>query len=187
MWKLASHIPLALMGVLAMVACHSAPRDEATQPESAQVVRESLKALYMECSAARPRSVEQQKLVLRMTEEASNGKELLLALRAAVGVFPASADLQTQRAESHLHSIVAAKMMKFGTLDQLIECAMSYAVNREDSQPFVERMFRLADQIHDARVWYRIRLAAFHLNAGDMAQQAQAKGDLLAGKQENPQ
>jgi hypothetical protein len=185
MWKLVGRIPLALMVALALASCHTAPQDASNPPESAQAIRESLKTLYMDCSAAPPGSIAQQKLVLRMAEKASNGKELLLTLRAVVGVFPESADRETQRAESHLRSIITAKMMKLATLDQLIECAMRDAINREDAQPFVQHMFRLADQIHDARVWYRIQLAAFHLNASDLAQQAQAKGDLLAGKQEN--
>ena len=187
MWKRSSDIPLALLVALAMASCHTAPQDAANEPESAQVISESLKDLYMTCSTAAPQSVEQQNLVLQMARQASNGKELLLVMRAAIGVFPAHAGARAQSAESRLRSIVAAKMMKLGTLDQLIECAMRYAVNPEDSQPFVERMFRLADKVGEARVWYRIRLAAVHLNASELARQAQAKGELLASKQEGPQ
>jgi hypothetical protein len=182
MWKRPIDIPLALLVALAMASCHTAPQDAANEPESAQVISESLKGLYMTCSAAAPQSVEQQNLVLQMAREASNGKELLLVMRAAIGVFRAHAV-----AESRLRSIVAAKMIKLGTLDQLIECAMRYPVNPEDAQPYVERMFRLADKVGEARVWYRIRLAAVHLNASDLARQAQAKGELLASKQEGPQ
>jgi len=181
------HIPLALMVALTMAGCHNALQEPANLPESAQVIRDSLKTLYMDASAAPPRSVAQQRLVLKMAREASNGKELLLTLRAAVGVFPEGADAGAESTESHLRSIIAAKMMKLGTLDQLIECAMRYPINRGDSQPFVARMFRLADQVRDARVWYRIRLAALHLNASEMAGQAQTRGELLAGKRESPQ
>ena len=77
----------------------------------------------MAASAAAPQSVAQQKVILRMAEKASNGKELLLVMRAAVGVFPAGAGSQEQRAESPVRSIVTAKMMELGTLDQLIEYA----------------------------------------------------------------
>lgn len=163
-----------------MVSCHTAPRDAANSPESAQVIGESLKALYIACSQAPHQSVAQQKLVLRMAREASNGKELLLAMRAAVGVFPARTGAPAGNAESHLRSVVVAKMMKLAALDQLIEYAIEYPVNPEDARPFVQRMFQLADSIPDARMWYRIKLAAFHLNAGDLAEQAQAKGALLA-------
>lgn len=122
-----------------------------------------------------------------MVEEASNGKELLLALRAGVGVFPEQPDTAARKLEHRLRAVSAAKMMRFGTLGQLIACALQYPVNQEDAQPYVQRMFRLAAGVRDAGEWHRLELAAFHLNAGDYARQAHAKGDLLAGRQENPQ
>ena len=97
-----------------------------------------------------------------MAEKASNGKELLLTMRAAVGAFPAGTGSQENPAESQVRSIVTAKMMEFGTLDQLIEHATQYSVNPESARPFVQRMFQLAGQNSDTRVWYRIRLAASH-------------------------
>jgi len=187
MWKLAQNIPLALMAASILFSCHTAPREAANPEESAQTIRDSVKALYMEASAATPHSVAQQKLLLKMAQESLSGAELLLTLRAAVGVFPPGPDAETQRAERQLRAIIADKLIKAGTLDQLIECAMRYPINQQDAQPFVQRIWRLADQVHDARVWDRIRLAAFHLNARDMAQQAQLRIDLLSGRQEKPQ
>jgi len=112
-----------------------------------------------------------------MAEKASNGKELLLTMRAAEGVFPADSD-----SRSRVYTVVTAKMMKLGTLDQLIEYATQYSVNPESTRALVQRMFQLGGEKSDPRVWYRIRLAAFHLKVGDLAQQAQARGDQLAGR-----
>ena len=81
-----------------------------------------------------------------------------------------------------MRSIVTAKMMDLGTLDQLIEYAMQYTVNPESARPFVQRMFQLGDANSDPRLWYRIRAAAFRLKAGDLERLAQAKGDQLAGR-----
>jgi len=117
-----------------------------------------------------------------MAKKASNGKELLLAMRAAVGVFPVDTKSQELPAESQVHSIVTAKMMELGTLDQLIEYAMQYSVDPESARPFVQRMFQLGDENPDPRVWYRIRAAAFHLKVGELERQAQARGDQLAGR-----
>jgi succinylarginine dihydrolase len=116
-----------------------------------------------------------------MAEKASNGKELLLVMRAAVGVFPAGT-AQAQSAESKVRSIVTAKMMELATLDQLIEYAMQYPVNPESARPFVERMFQLGGEKSDSRVWYRIRVAASRLKVGDLERQAQTRGDRLAGR-----
>ena len=136
----------------------------------------------MAASTAPPQSPAQQKVILRMAEKASNGKELLLVMRAAVGVFPAGTASQEQRAESQVRSIVTAKMMEFGTLDQLIEYATQYSVNPESARPFVQRMFQLGGENSDPRVWYRIRVAALRLKVGDLERQAQARGDQLAGR-----
>jgi len=182
MWKLRACTWLGTAVALVLPSCHTASSEEAAQTESQQVISESLKELYMACSAAPPQSPAQQKLVLRMAEKASNGKELLLVMRAAVGVFPASQNSSGQTSESRLRSIVAAKMMRLAALNQLIEYAMRYSVNPEDARPFAQRMFQLADKNPDPQVWYRIQLAAYHLNAGDLERQAQAKGDQLAGR-----
>jgi hypothetical protein len=152
------------------------------QPEAEQVVSAALKKLYMAAAAAPPQSPAQQKVILQMAEKASNGKELLLAMRAAVGAFPAGTGSQENPAESQVRSIVTAKMMELGTLDQLIECATQYSVNPESARPFVQRMFQLAGQNTDPRVWYRIKVAAAHLKVSDLERQAQARGDQLAGK-----
>jgi hypothetical protein len=152
------------------------------QPEAEQVVSAALKKLYMAAAAATPQSQAQQKVILQMAEQAWNGKELLLVMRAAVGAFPASTGSREHSAESQVSSIVTAKMMEHGTLDQLIECATQYSVNPESARPFVQRMFQLASQSSDPRVWYRIRVAASHLKVGDLERQAQARGDRLAGR-----
>jgi hypothetical protein len=162
-WNLASGSPAASNGAV-------------PQPEAEQVVSAALKKLYMAAAAAAPQSPAQQKVILQMAEQASNGKELLLVMRAAVGAFPAGA------AESHVRSIVTAKMMELGTLDQLIEYATQYSVNPESARPLVQRMFQLGDRSTDRRVWYRIRVAASHLKVGDLERQAQARGDQLAGR-----
>jgi len=171
-----------------LVACNlasckpAAKKAVAPVPEAEQVVGTTLKELYMAASVAAPQSPAQQKLILRMAEKASNGEELMLVMRAAVGVFPAGAGSQEQHAESQVRSIVTAKMMKLGTLDQLIEYATQYSVNPESARPFVQRMFQLGDQNSDPREWYLIRVAAFRLKVGDLARQAQARGDQLAGR-----
>ena len=81
-----------------------------------------------------------------------------------------------------MRSIVTAKMMEHGTLDQLIEYASQYSVKPESARPFVQRMLQLADRDSDRRVWYRIRVVASRLKVGDLERQAQARGDQLAGR-----
>ena len=151
-------------------------------PEAEQVVSEALKELYMAASAADPQSPAQQKVILRMAEKASNGKELLLVMRAAVGVFPADTGWQEQQAESQVSSLVTAKMMELGTLDQLIEYATQYFVDPGRARPFVQRMFQLGSENSDPREWYLIRATAFRLKVGDLGRDAQARGDRLAGR-----
>ena len=146
-------------------------------PESEQVVSAALKELYMAASQAPPQSLAQQKVILQMAEKASSGKELLLVMRAAVGVFPAATGSQEQSAESQVLSIVTAKMMELGTLDQLIDYATRYSVDPESARPFVQRMFQLGGESSDPRVWYRIRVAASRLKVGDLERQAQARGN----------
>jgi hypothetical protein len=176
MWKLRACTWLGAAAALVLPSCHTASKEVATS-ESQQVIGQSLKQLYMACSTAPPQSPAQQKLVLQMVDEASNGKELLLVMRAAEGVFPAG-----QAKETRVRSIVAAKMMRAGTLNQLIEYARLYSVNPEDARPFAERMFQLADQNRNPQTWYGIKLAAYHLKVGDLERQAQAKGDQLTGR-----
>jgi hypothetical protein len=183
MWKRFYGVPVVVMVAWTLASCNTVPSNGAAPvPESEQVVSADLKELYMAASVAAPQSVAQQKVILRMAEKASNGKELLLVMRAAVGVFPASAGSQEQRGESTVRSIVTAKMMALGTLDQLIEYATEYSVNPESARPLVQRMFQLEGEQSDPRLWYRIRVAAFHLKVGDLGQQAQARGDQLAGR-----
>ena len=183
MWKGFRGVPVVVMAAWTLASCNTAAKDAAVpQPETEQVVSADLKKLYMAAAAATPQSAAQQKVILQMAEKASNGKELLLVMRAAVGVFPASAGPRELRAESQIRSMVTAKMMRLGTLDQLIEYAMQYSVNPESARPFVQRMFQLGDRNTDRRVWYRIRVAASHLKVGDLERQAQARGDQLASR-----
>jgi hypothetical protein len=183
MWKCFRGVPVVVMVAWSLASCNTAASNAPTPaPEAEQVVSADLTALYMVASGAVPRSVAQQQVILRMAEKASNGKELLLVMRAAVGVFPASTGSQELRAESQVRSIVTAKMMKFGTLGQMTEFATRYSVNPESARPFVQRMFQLGGEKSDPRVWYRIRLAAFHLGVGDLERQAQTRGDQLAGR-----
>jgi hypothetical protein len=166
MWKRLRSAPLVAVAACTLASCGAA-RNQAAAPvsEADQAVSSGIKDLYMAVSAAPPRSAEQQKAVLRMAAKASNGKELFLAMRAADGVFPPG-----------------AKMMSVGTLGQLIEYATAYPVNPESARPLAERMFQLGAGESDARVWYRIRVAAFHLKLEDFEREAQAKGDELARK-----
>ena len=183
MWKRLRGVPVIVLVAWNLASCDAVARKAAVPvPEGEQFVGEALKDLYVAASLAAPQSPAQQKVILRMAEKASNGKELLLVMRAAVGVFPAGAGSQEQHAESQARSIVTAKMMELGTLDQLIEYAMQYSIDPESAGPFVQRMFQLGDENSDPRVWYRIRAAAFRLKAGDLERQAQARGDQLAGR-----
>lgn len=151
-------------------------------PESEQVISEALKEHYMLVSKAPPQSGAQQKAVLRMARKASNGKELLLVMRAAVGVFPPGAGLQ----ESELCSMVTARMMELGTLDQLLDYASRYSVDPASAVPYVHRMFQLGEGNSDPRVWRRIGLTASRLDLDDLARHAQAKVDQLAGRKAVP-
>jgi hypothetical protein len=182
MRKLVGYVPLAVMAAWTLASCSGSKQAEAVQRESEQVVGEALKDLYMACSVAAPQSAEQQKIVAQMADKASNGKELLLVMRAAVGVFPATAGGQGLPAELRVRSVVTSKMMKVATLDQMIEYSTQYPVDPDSSRRYVQRMFQLGDQNSDARTWYRIKLAASRLHVGDMAEQAQSKGDLLKDK-----
>ena len=176
-------VPLVVMVTLNLASCQNAARRAAAPtPEADQAIRESLKDLYMKASAAAPQSAEQQKVVLRMAEKASNGKELLLVMRAAVGVFPAAARQQDRLQESRLHSTVANKMIQLATLDQLLAYESQYAVDPESARQFVERMVQLGESTSDPRVWYRIRAAASHLKVNDLERQGHARGEQLAGR-----
>ena len=181
MWKRFRGVPVVVLVAWSLASCGAARKAAAPVPEDAQRVGDALKDLYVAASLAAPQSPAQQKVILRMAEKASNGKELLLSMRASVGVFPGAAGSREQTVESQARSIVTAKMMELGTLDQLIEYAMQYPVAPESVRPFVQRMFQLGDANSDPRLWYRIRTAALRLRAGDLVQQAQARGDQLAG------
>jgi hypothetical protein len=183
MWKCFRGVPVVVMAAWSLASCNTAASNAtAPVPEAEQVVGADLKGLYMDASGAPPHSAAQQQVILRMAEKASNGKELMLTMRAAVGVFPAGTGSQEQPAEKQMRSLVTAKMMKLGTLDQLIEYGTQYPVNPESARPFVQRMFQLGGEQSDPRLWYRIRVAAFHLGVGDLERQAQARGDQLAGR-----
>ena len=182
MWKRFRGVPVIVLIAWNLASCDAVARRAATPvPEAQQLVGQTLKDLYVAASLAAPQSPAQQKVILRMADKASNGKELLLVMRAAVGVFPDGAGSQEQAAQGQVRSIVTAKMMEVGTLDQLVEYAMQYSVSPERARPYVQRMFQLGDENSDPRVWYRIRAAAFRLKAGDLERQAQARGDQLAG------
>jgi hypothetical protein len=165
-----------------LTACHGAPKVARVKPEAEQVISEAMKGLYMSASSAPPQSPQQQKIILRMAETASNGKELLMVMRAAVGVFPPGAGPVEQATEKKVRSLVTAKMMQAGTLDQLVDYAAQYPVDPETSQPFVERLFQLGEGNPDARAWYRIRATASRLKLAGLERRAQARGDELAGK-----
>ena len=179
MWKRFLGAPAVVLAAFSMASCSTAAKKATTPvPETEQVIAASLKDLYMTASKAAPQSAAQQKVVLTMAEKASNGKELLLAMRAGVGVFPADAEPR----EAQVRAIVTAKMIELGTLDQMIEYATRYPVDEQSARPFVERMFQLASNNSNPREWYRIRVIARRLKVGDLEEQAQARGDQLAGR-----
>ena len=154
----------------------------APQPETEQVVSAELKKLYMAVAAATPQSAEQQELIRQMADTASNGKELLLTMRAGVGVFPAGKGSPENSAESRILGVVTAKMLQAGTLEQLIEYATQYSVAQESARTFVLRMMQLGAQSANPRVWHRIRLVASRLKLPDLEKSAMAKAEELASK-----
>jgi hypothetical protein len=183
MWKRFCGVPAVVLAAWNLASCGNAAKNAAAPaPEVEQVVGADLKQLYMAASAAAPRSEAQQQVILRMAEKAANGKELLLAMRAGVGVFPVGGGSQDQGVGSQVRSIATAKMMELGTLDQLIEYATQYSVDPGRARPFVQRMFQLGREKSDPRVWYRIRVAAYRLKVGDLELQAKATADQLAGR-----
>ncbi len=174
--------PVLLAVAWSLASCSDAGSNTAAVPESEQVVRTELKTLYMAASAAPPQSAAQQQIILKMAQQASNGKEALLTVQASAGVFPPNGGPQDKARENDVHGIVTDKLMRFGTLEQLIECARHDAVAQSNARQFVQRMFELAGGTQDQAVWYRIRAAAFHLKLGDMVSVAQAKLDQLSAK-----
>jgi hypothetical protein len=183
MWKRFRGLPVVVLAAWNLASCNVATRKAATPvPDAEQVVGAAVKELYMAASAAAPQSPAQQKVILDMAAEASNGKELLLVMRAAVGVFPADAGPQERHAENQVRSMVTAKMMELGTLDQLIEYATQYSVDPASARPFVQRMFQLGQQRSEARDWYRIKTTAVRLKVSDLERQAQVRADQLAGR-----
>ena len=164
---------LGVAVVFVLCSCRTASQ-EAPIPESSQVISDSLAQLYMQCSTAPPHSPAQQHLVIVMADKASNGKELLMVMRADLGVFPPGDPNETR-----VRHTVETKMMKVGTLNQLIEYADLYPVNPEDERPFAQHIFVLAGNDQDPGTWYRVKAAEHHLKVGDLEEQAQAKGDQL--------
>ncbi len=165
-------VPFFLMVAWSLADNAAASQAAVPQPEADQVVSAEMKKLYMAAAAAPPQSPAQEKVILSMAAKASNGKELLLAMRAAAGA----------PVESQARSTVTARMMELGTLNQLIEYAAQYTVDPEHARPFVQRMLQLGEGNIDARVWYRIRVTASRLKLADLEKQAQARGDRLSGK-----
>jgi hypothetical protein len=181
MWKCCYGVLVMILAAWPLAGCHTAsPQAAAPTPEAEQVISQAIKDRYMAVSMAPPQSETQQKLILRMAQEAANGKELLLVMRAGVGVFSSSAGPGAAALEKQVRSTVTARMLQLATLDQLGDYATEYPVDATDARPLVERMFELGDSSTDARVWYRIRAAAFHLKVSDLEQQAQARADQLA-------
>ena len=177
--------PVIVVAAWSLSSCSSAPEKSAAAtpvPEEAQVVGETLKSLYMAASAAPPQSAAQHKVILNMAAKASNGKELMLVMRAAVGVFPVGAGNQEHPSERDVRSVVTAKMMKVGTVSQMVEYARLYSVSPETARPYVERMIQLGDADADPRVWYLIRATAYRLKLSDLERQAQARVDQVAGR-----
>jgi len=178
MWTRLRGAPVVVVITWNLASCNNAGRKaEAPVPEAEQVVSPALKKLYMAAGAMSPRSPAQQKVILQMAESASNGKELLLVMRAAVGVFPVGAGPREQNLESRVRSMVTAKMMELGTVEQMIEYATAYSVSPESARPFVQRMFQLGGEERNSRLWYRIKGVAFHLNVADLERQAQDRAD----------
>jgi hypothetical protein len=178
MWKRFGKVLLMMAAAWSLLSCRSASRQTATPiPESEQEIGASIKELYMRASSAPPHSREQQNLILQMANEASNGKELLLAMRATVGVFPAAAAANSDSLEDRVHSRVTAKMLTLATLDQLLDYAASYPVAARDTRPLVERMIELGGTASEPRLWYRIRAAASRLGLSDLAREAQARAE----------
>jgi hypothetical protein len=128
----------------------------------------------MAASAAAPQSSAQQKLIVTMAEKASNGKELLLVMRAAEGVFPDGG--------SPVLKIVTDKVMQTATLDQMVDFAKKYPVDPSSARGYVQRMFELAEGSSDPGAWYRVRTTASRLKLSDLEAQAQAKRDELASR-----
>ena len=174
MRKLFLGAPLVVLAAGTLTSCQTAgQRAAAPLPESQQVISNSLKDLYMAASAAPPQSAQQKKLILKMADKASNGKELMLTMRAAEGVFPSGAD-------DGVHSAVTAKMIQVATLDQMSDYVKQYPVASDKARPYVERMFELGQQQTDPRVWQRIRAAAARLKLSDLEREAQTNANELA-------
>jgi len=145
-------------------------------PEAEQVIGETMKETVHGCQRGGPSVRGAAKDHLKMVQRASNGKELLLAMRAAIGVFPAEGGPQEHQAENQVQSIVTAKMMELATLYQLIDYEKQYSVDPASARQFVQRMFQLAQMGSEAGDWYRIRAAAFRMKVSDLERQAQAQG-----------
>jgi hypothetical protein len=154
-----------------LFSCHTAARGPV--PESEQVIGEGLKELYMQASAAPPRSPAQQALIRKMADRATNGKELMLAMRAADGVFSGDAGTAPLRAQ------IAGRMIQLATLDQLSDFAAQYGVDSANARAYVERMLQLGKSVSDPRAWHRIRAVAGRLKLSDLEQQAQARASEL--------
>ncbi len=166
--------PLLIWAAGALTSCQSTERVAAAPvPESEQVVRESLKELYMSVSAAPAQSEKKKKLILRMADEASKGKELMLTMRAAMGITASSP-------QDDIQSAVTTKMMKVGTLDQLTDFEKQYEVPPATARPYVQRMFELGNGQTDPRVWQRIRATASRLKLADLEQAARVKAEELS-------
>ncbi len=168
---------LTMPMVLALASCQSSPNEKSSGAQ--QSISSELQRLYMDCSAAPPQSAQQQSIIRQMADKASSGKELLLVMRAETGVFPANASPGAGRAQREIHSIVAAKMIKAASFDELTDYVVHYPVNKEDARPVVERMFDLASAQSDPAMWQQVARAARVMKVSDLAGQAQAKRETL--------
>jgi hypothetical protein len=158
-----------------LISCRTSARTVAPVPESEQVISRPIKDLYMAAGAAVPQSEVQQKLIADMADRASNAKELLLAMRAAVGVLPLDAASPPGSLTSRVRATVTGKMIAVATLNQLSEFATQYSVDPVQARAFVERMLQLAGKDPDARFLHRIRMVASHFGLQDLEQQAQLR------------
>ena len=165
-----------------LAGCHTASRQAAGPlPETEQVVSEELKEMYMAASAAPRQSPEQQRLFLRMAQKAANGKEVLLVMRATQGVYTGSAGAANS-VENQVVSLTTNKIMQCGTLEQLVDYARLYSVDRGHAHAYLQRMFVLGTGSEDPRVWYEIRSVAFRLKEAELEQQALAKATQLSSR-----
>jgi hypothetical protein len=176
MWKLIHGIPLSVV-LIGLTACQHAPEEPGYPNASpaSQSISPAVEKLYMAHAAAPQHSAAQRGLVEQMAEKAGNGKELLLTMRVIAAVFPTPGSPEDQAAERRVRALVAEKMVRVATLEQLHEYAMRYAMTPVEGRAVVERMLQLAGNRSDPQTWNMIKRAARSVKADDLAQKAQAQ------------